>query len=245
MGCALGVHWEVTFLVAAVAHWICCLSMQTEADVDGARDKQFLVPSFYWYRDVLKVIFELNTVCTDQYSSWWRHISCLTDYEASTTWLWRNSYINNRFKNKKQLPPRQQSGTQPSPNSAPSSLSLLSVEMDQNASEYVWTDVKCTISVFLKAINNFQSTFITYMVIKAMAPESPAFRESCVRNHSWDMTTILKQDPPPSPSSPHLPCSVLVCANRRVSRLHKLALPLWAPSPISLTFRQQRSHLKV
>lgn len=111
--------------------------------------------------------------------------------------------------------------------------------LDQNASEYVWNDVKRTISVFLKAINNFQSTFITYMVIKAMAPESQAFRESYVRHHSRDMTTMLKQDPPP------LPCSVLVCANRRVSRLHKLALPLWAPSPISLTFRQQRSHLKV
>lgn len=96
----------------------------------------------------------------------------------------------------------------PFPNSAPSSLSLLSVEMDQNASECVWTDVKCTISVFLKAINNFQSTFITYMVIKAMAPESPAFRESYVRNHSRDMTTILKQDPPfPLPTPPPLFCA--------------------------------------
>lgn len=73
-----------------------------------------------------------------------------------------------------------------------------------------------------------------------MAPESQAFRESYVRHHSRDMTTILKQDSPLL-----LPYFVLVCANRRVSRLHKLALPLWAPSPISLTFRQQRSHLKV
>lgn len=35
-------------ITAAVAHWICCLSMQTEADVKGAKDKQFLVPSLYW-----------------------------------------------------------------------------------------------------------------------------------------------------------------------------------------------------
>lgn len=86
-------------------------------------------------------------------------------------------------------------------------------------------------SIF-KAINNLQGTLCTYMVMKVMAPESQPFcKESCMRHHSQDLTTILKHAPPPRFAR------VCMCVKRRVSTLHKLALPLWAPSPISLTFR--------
>ncbi len=86
----------------------------------------------------------------------------------------------------------------PSPNYTWSSHSAESFGMDQKTSEWVLknnTKGVHYISIF-KAINNFQGTFCTYMLIKAMGSWKPGFQcvaESCTRHHSWDMTTVLKQ----------------------------------------------------
>lgn len=88
------------------------------------------------------------------------------------------------------------------------------------------------ISIF-KAINNFQGTFCTYMLIKAMALESRGFSE--LQKAVWGITADMWQ-----PSSNKLfffPCSVLVCVpacvKRRVSSYISLpylcGLPLQSP----------------